>query len=94
MDNLLSEWAVQEALQKQFPMHYSAQRGNIAVMKSLIGRGCVVNCSNLEQVTPLHEAATAGHTRAVKFLLDEGAWVSVTTFKPYQLFHAVFCEAV
>lgn len=79
MDNLLSEWAVQEALQKQFPMHYSAQRGNVAVMKSLIGRGCVVNCSNLEQVTPLHEAATAGHTLAVKFLLDEGAWFDAPT---------------
>ena len=91
MDKLFSEWGVQEALQNQFPMHYAAKRGDIAVMKYLIGRGCVVNCSNLEQVTPLHEAATQGHIDAVQFLLDEGAWVKKILLKHLSWHVALSC---
>ena len=76
MENLLRVWRVNEALQQRFPMHYAAGHGDVEVLKSLIERGYLVNCTNLDLVTPLHEAATNGQVDALQFLLDEGAWVS------------------
>lgn len=57
-------------------MHYAARKGNVEVMKALIGRGYVVNCMTpTELITPLHEASSKGNVAAVQFLIDEGAWV-------------------
>ena len=61
-------------------MHFAARKGDVEVMKALIGRGYVVNCMTFELVTPLHEASSRGHVRAVQFLIDEGAWVSVDVY--------------
>lgn len=55
------------------PVHWAADRGNVAVMERLIKKGANVDAQDQDGQTPLHYAVSCGHLDVVKYLLSIGA---------------------
>lgn len=55
------------------PLHFAAQRGDVAAAGTLIAAGAPVNDPSAEGTTPLVVAAHSGHTDVARLLLDQGA---------------------
>ncbi len=53
--------------------HVPAERGNAAVLETMLARGFDPNARDEEGVTALHRAAMHGHAEAVRVLLARGA---------------------
>ncbi len=56
---------------------FSASRGDVNAVRSLISRGADVNTVNGDRKTPLHASADKGHLKIVDLLLKSGADVKV-----------------
>ncbi|MBF7981739.1 ankyrin repeat domain-containing protein [Rahnella sp. LAC-M12] len=54
-------------------MNYAASRGEVKIVKKLIGLGVDVNSQGDQGYTPLQEAASKGYIDVVKLLVDHGA---------------------
>jgi hypothetical protein len=57
-------------------MHGPAERGNVAVLETMLASGFDPNAKDKDGVTALHRAAMAGRAEAVRALLAHGASVS------------------
>ena len=57
-------------------LHRPAERGNAAVLDTMLGCGFDPNVSDKDRVTPLHRAAMSGYPDAVRVLLRFGADVT------------------
>jgi ankyrin repeat protein len=55
------------------PLHFAAQRGEVAAAGTLIAAGAPVNDPSAEGTTPLVVAAHSGHTAVARLLIDQGA---------------------
>ena len=53
-----------------------AERGDAAILETMLACGFEANVQDSEGVTALHRAAMAGHAEAVRVLLDYGAAVN------------------
>jgi len=64
---------------KSTPLHFSAHRGYLDIVKLLLDAGADVNAEegNYSASTPLHWAASGGHLEVVKFLVENGAKLDV-----------------
>jgi len=58
-------------------MHIPAERGDVAVLETMLACGFDPNVKDGEGVTTLHKAAMAGRAEAVRVLLAHGASVNV-----------------
>jgi len=58
---------------RETPLHWAAERGDIEKVQELIARGANVNARDNEGDTPLHLAAQGGHMKVVQVLLRCGA---------------------
>ncbi len=58
------------------PIHFAADRDEIAIMTYLINAGADLNAGDADGDTPLHWAVLQGHVNAVKLLLDHGAEIN------------------
>jgi ankyrin repeat protein len=58
------------------PLHYAAEKGNLAEVKQLIEQGADVNAKGRLGHTPLHMACMEGHLEVVEFLIAKGADVN------------------
>jgi ankyrin repeat protein len=56
--------------------HGAAERGDAAVLETMLACGFDPNAKDSDQVTPLHRAAMAGRVEAVRTLLAHGASVN------------------
>eukprot|EP01104_Vermistella_antarctica_P014683 TRINITY_DN4674_c0_g1_i1.p1 TRINITY_DN4674_c0_g1~~TRINITY_DN4674_c0_g1_i1.p1 ORF type:complete len:121 (-),score=41.23 TRINITY_DN4674_c0_g1_i1:244-606(-) len=65
--------AVSEDINKQTPLHWAADYGQLEVMTYLVSKGANVNAKNNFGITPLLAATYESHTSCVKFLLSKGA---------------------
>ncbi len=54
----------------------AARRGDTAVVKQLLDKGVVVNCSDARGANPLMESAASGSAETVRILLSAGATVN------------------
>ena len=59
--------------QKETALHKAVSRGNIDIVRLLLGKGASIEALNFEDDTPLHLAAWNGHTGVVELLLERGA---------------------
>lgn len=55
------------------PLHYSADRGHLEVVKLLLSEGASVASKDTNKRTPLHLAALNSHKEVVQVLLEDGA---------------------
>eukprot|EP00056_Hartaetosiga_gracilis_P022487 m.30891 g.30891 ORF g.30891 m.30891 type:complete len:132 (+) comp9672_c0_seq2:85-480(+) len=53
------------------PMHWSAIKGHLGVMKVLVAHGADTGCRDKWNRSPLHKAAINGHINIVQFLVVE-----------------------
>ncbi len=61
------------ASKRDLDLMQAAALGNVAEVKTLIGRGAHVNARHKNGMTALLAAALSGHVDAVKALITEGA---------------------
>ena len=61
------------------PLHISAIKGNLEIIKYLISKGVNVNCRSKNGFTPLHIAVINGHLDIVKYLVSCGAEINSIT---------------
>jgi ankyrin repeat protein len=52
-------------------LHYTAESGNLDLMKYLINNGANPATLSTEGSSPLHHAAKEGHTDIISFLITE-----------------------
>jgi len=57
-------------------LHRPAERGDVAVLETMLVCGFDPNVRDKDNVTPLHRAAMGGHAEAVRVLLQHGANVN------------------
>jgi hypothetical protein len=57
------------------PLHYAAEFGNVEILKYLVNKGLDVNVSLKGRETPLYYAASKPDLENAKWLLDHGAFV-------------------
>ena len=57
-------------------LHRPAERGDVAVLETMLACGFDPNVRDKDTVTPLHRAAMGGHADAVRVLLQHGANVN------------------
>merc|ERR1719440_571392 len=63
----------------QTPLHFAARAGSVAVCRSLLDRGALVDSVDAQEFTALHVAAKLGHEATCEFLLERGAGLRSTT---------------
>lgn len=61
------------ALDGSTALHFAAEYGRIARIKSLVARGAQIDATTKYGVTAMHIAARHGHDLIVKHLLNSGA---------------------
>ena len=57
----------------QTPLHLAAERGNLAVVRLLLGAGTSLEAYDQHGTAAIHLAAANGHAATVALLLDMGA---------------------
>lgn len=53
------------------PLHLTAIRGNLAIMRALIEKGAEKNVKDFDENTPLHYASEFGHFECIIYLIKE-----------------------
>lgn len=74
------------------PLHIAASKGNLELVRVLVGAGAFVDARSGSGRTPLHLACARGHAEAMCALLDAGADVTARATDGCTPLHLLACR--
>mmetsp|Transcript_4568 Transcript_4568/g.8978 ORF Transcript_4568/g.8978 Transcript_4568/m.8978 type:complete len:225 (-) Transcript_4568:37-711(-) len=83
---------VQEQNSESSPLHLSAVKGHIAVVRCLIMRQADVNATDKRKQTPLHRAASTGKAEVINVLISGGSKVNTSDIDGNTALHLAMVE--